>query len=227
MGIAQYFAVFGGAGVTYNNVGASVTLNGALGSGITVDLGSAFIVNGLTFTSDATTLQVAEDLTAAMADCSGRANQIEFETSSGWLDLDSRTLSPGVYHGEVPNIIALHEGTTLTLDAGHDANAAWIFNLKGKVNFDGTVLLINYPGSDVPVWWNVDGVTRISSGAVVIGNIMSNEDIEISNTVPSSSLLTLGSVGFSVTNSATVQAKTFPNSYAGVIGECILFILLC
>jgi hypothetical protein len=221
MGVAQYFAVFGGAGLD-QAAGSSGALNGVVGSGTTVTLDEAFIVSGLTFTSDATTLHVSTDLAAAMADCSGRANQIEFDTSSGWLDLDGMTLPPGVYHGEVPNDIALHTGATLTLDAKGDSNAAWIFNLKGKLNFYGTVTLINYPGSNVPVWWNVDGSGKymtIYSDSAVIGTIMSNVDISVFSTVPSSSLLTLGSVEFRTSNSITVQAKTFPNSYVGVIGE--------
>jgi hypothetical protein len=228
MGIAQYFAVYGGLGFNQESE-TSGTLNGALGSGTSVNLDSAFTVNGQVFTSDATTLQVAKDLTAAMADCSDRANQIEFDTTSGWLNLGDMTLSPGVYHGEVPNIIALSTGTTLTLDAGNDANAAWIFNLKGRVTFEGTVLLINYPGSDVPVWWNVDGTAAkfivIESGAAVIGTIMSTIEIWVNaaTTPPLGSLLTLDTIEFNVQSSATIQAKTFPNSYAGVIGERTLF----
>jgi hypothetical protein len=224
IGIAQYFAVFGVAGVIQND-GAYGTLNGALGSGTSVTLDSAFTVSGRAFTSDATTLQVAMDLTAAMADCSDRANQIEFDTSSGWLDLGGMTLTPGVYHGEVTNDIALNTGTTLTLDAGNDANAVWIFNLAGGVEFGGTVFLTNYPGSGVPVWWNVDGGAGkhiyISSGAAVIGTIMSTIEIAVNavTTPPLGSLLTLGTIVFSGSSSATIQAKTFPNSYAGVIGE--------
>jgi hypothetical protein len=71
MGIAQYFALFGGTAVVQES-GASGTLNGAVGSG-SGSLDSAFTVNGMRFTSDATTLQVAKDITAAMANCSGRA----------------------------------------------------------------------------------------------------------------------------------------------------------
>jgi hypothetical protein len=169
---------------------------------------------------------MARDLTVAMADCSARSNQVEFDTTSGWLNLGDRTLSPGVYHGEVPNIISINTGTTLTLDAGHDASAMWIFNLAGGVEFGGTVLLINYPGSGVPVWWNVDGAAGktiyISSGAAVIGTIMSTIEIAVNavTTPPLGSLLTLGRIVFSGSSSATIQAKTFPNSYAGVvIGE--------
>jgi hypothetical protein len=75
------------------------------------------------------------------------------------------------------------------------------------------------------VWWNVDGAAgktiSIGRGATVIGSIMSTQGIRVNavTTPPIGSLLTLGTIVFSGGTSATVQAKTFPNSYAGVIGE--------
>jgi hypothetical protein len=215
MGIAQYFAVFGNISVVQGG-GSSGKLNGAMGSGTSVTLDSAFTVHGRVFTSDATTLQVAEDLTAAMADCSGRANQIELNNT-----VDNLVLTPGVYHGES---MVLNRGQTLTLDAVHNVKAVWIFNLVGSVSFSGNVTLINYPGSDVPVWWNLESHMHLASEAVVIGNIMSTSAIETpsNSTMSIGALLSLDSVTFSQGSNVTGQAWTYPNSYAGKIGERII-----
>jgi hypothetical protein len=92
------------------------------------------------------------------------------------------------------------------------------------VTFLGTVTLINYPGSDVPVWWNVNNTANVANGAAVIGHIMSADPIDTQNggTMFTGSLLTLNSVTFNGGSSVTSQARTYPNSYAGVIGERII-----
>jgi hypothetical protein len=223
MGVAQYFSVFANMSVV-QGTGASGTLNGAVASGTSLTLDSAFTIDGMTFTSDSTTLQVAKDLTAAMADCSGRDNQTLLTSN----DLDTLVLAPGVY--QCGESMALNDGGVLTLDAVHNANAVWIFNIRGGVTFAGSVTLINYPGSDVPVWWNVAGGAdksiSIGTGATVKGHVMStvNVNVLIDSEATVGSLLTLGSVTFNQGSSVTSQARTYPNSYAGVIGErsCVL-----
>jgi hypothetical protein len=218
MGIAQYFAVFGGSGFDQGN-GASGTLNGALGSGTTTTLNSAFTVNGMRFTSDATTLQVAKDLTAAMADCSGRASQIELAVDY----LDDLVLTPGVYSKPVYQM-TLNKAKTLTLDARGDPNAVWIFNIGDDLDLKGTVLLINYPGSDVPVWWNMKYGIFLNPGSVIVGNIMAATtiDTDYNGAVSTGSLLALGSFTFRNGISVTSQARNYPNSYVGVIGKRII-----
>jgi hypothetical protein len=214
MGIAQYFSVFTNQSLVQGNE-VSGTLNGAVGSG-SGSLDSAFTFNGLRFTSDATTLQVAVDLTAAMADCSGRENQIELTSNT----FDGLVLTPGVYHRNTVMFFSYQK--TLTLDADGDPNAVWIFNIDGGVFLVGTVSLINYPGSDVPVWWNVDGQADSSvyiGGGVVIGHIMSTIKIEMFDTISTGSLLSLNSITFNDGRSVTSQARTFPNPYGAVTGE--------
>jgi hypothetical protein len=151
-----------------------------------------------------------------MADCSGRAKQVELVDNS----FDDLVLTPNVYYKTTS--MALNDGETLTLDADGDSNAVWIFNLAGGVTFSGTVLLINYPGSDVPVWWNVGGglsdVTYISSGAVIKGQIMSTLEIKVYDTTSTSSLLTLNSVTINGGTTVSSQARTYPNPYAAVTG---------
>ncbi len=220
MGVAQYFSVFANMSVV-QGTGASGTLNGAVGSG-SGSVDSAFTVTGRVFEQDATSRKAAIDLLAAMADCSDRANQTLLTSNN----LDTLVLAPGVYQrGES---MTLNAGEVLTLDAVHNANAVWIFNIRGGVTFVGTVNLINYPGSDVPVWWNVEGGTdksiSISTGAVVKGHIMStvNVNVLIDSEASVGSLLTLGSATFNQGSTVTSQARTYPNSYAGVIGECAL-----
>jgi hypothetical protein len=218
MGITQYFAVFGKTGfVPYTMT--SGTLNGAVSSGTSFTLESTLIVNGVRFISDATTLQVAVDLAAAMADCSGRANQIELASNN----FNGMVLTPGVYFKA--SIMYLGWDQILTLDANNDPNAVWIFNIGG-VGFGNRskVKLINYPGSDMPVWWNVGGLSSgisIESGAVVIGHIMSVVKINVlsGNVASVGALLSLASVTMNQQSSIFCQARTYPNSYVGVIGE--------
>lgn len=112
-------------------------------------------------------------------------------------ELSGRTLPPGIYKSAAGtyDLGGPARGTaSLTLDAGGDANAVWIFQTTagtGTLNVGLTgpatpavpmkVLLIN-GAQPKNVFWYVPGGATIGTGATMVGTILANAAISISTT---------------------------------------------
>jgi hypothetical protein len=205
LGLAQYFAVFAGVNI-YQSVGSYGALYGALGvQGEVVDDGN-FTSNNDIFTNNSITAQVLADITAAMADCSSRPNQLLFDyiVDGGSDDqhnnynviYDEVALKPGVYSCDTHVVLKAH--ASLTLDAAGDSSAVWIFNLHHGIYFYGTVQVVNhplYPGDGsvpAPVFWNsdgddvYDGSVVMYNGATVCGTVLSRWTVTLIGSYSSS-----------------------------------------
>lgn len=87
------------------------------------------------------------------------------------------TFSPGVH--SVPGLLTTTAGVTLTLNAGGDPNAYFIFNVASYLSFGANtkVVVTNYGGgtdAGISVVWNSVGYTSVGANANIIGTILAN-----------------------------------------------------
>lgn len=173
LGTEQSFAVLGGSTVT--NTGSSV-ITGNLG----VNPGTAItgfppgIVTGVTHAADAEALQAQSDTTTAYLDLESR----ECTTDLTGQDLGGRTLVPGVYCFSSSAQLT----GALTLDAGGDPSAVWVFTIGSTLTTasDASVVLIN--GANVcNVFWQVGSSATLGTRTSFVGNIFALTSITLNN----------------------------------------------
>jgi hypothetical protein len=173
LGTAQTFAVLGGSTVT--NTGPTV-ITGNLG----VSPGTAItgfppgtVVGGATYAADAVALQAQSDNATAYTTLAGLACNTTYGVPT---DIGGLTLVPGVY------CFASSAAVTgiLTLDAGGDSAAAWVFEIGSTLTTasDSSVLLIN-GAQQCNVSWQVGSSATIGTGSIFVGNILALTSITL------------------------------------------------
>jgi uncharacterized repeat protein (TIGR01451 family) len=171
-GTAQSFAVLGGSTVT--NTGSSV-ITGHLG----VSPGSAItgfppgIVTGETHAADAVALQAQADTTIAYLDLASQACDTTVSA-----DLGGTTLTPGVYCS------ASSMGLTgaLTLDAGGNPNAVWVFKAGSTLTTASNSSVVLTNGADAcNVYWQVGSSATLGTTTSFVGNIFALTSITLNN----------------------------------------------
>jgi hypothetical protein len=177
LGTAANFAVLSGQAVTSTQGG---TINGNVGvnPGTTFDLGVPPVtVNGTILLGEAVSLQAQNDLIVAYNDAAGRP----LPTLILAGQLGGLTLSPGVYRDDgAPAELDLTG--TLTLDAGGNPNAVWIFQSASTViaQVDSAVVLIN-GAQACNVFWQVTSSATLRTRAAFAGNIIALTSITLEN----------------------------------------------
>ena len=172
LGTEQSFAVLGGSTVT--NTGSSViTGNLGLSPGTSITGFPPGIVTGETHATDAVALQAQTDTTATYIDLAGQACDTTISA-----DLGGRTLTSGVYCS------ATSMGLTgaLTLDAGGDPNAVWVFQMGSTLTtaVNSSVVLTN--GADAcNVFWQVGSSATLGTTTSFVGNIFALTSITLNN----------------------------------------------
>lgn len=174
LGAAQSFAVLGAT--TVNNTGLT---------GITGDLGvnpGATIIGfppgtltaGTMHAADALSLQAQSDTTTAYNNLAGQACNSDLTGQ----DLGGMALLPGVYCYST----AAQLTGTLTLNAGGDVNAVWVFKTGSTLTtaINSSVQLIN-AGQQSNVFWQVGSSATIGAGTLFIGNILANTSITLNS----------------------------------------------
>src|SRR5659263_652337 len=141
LGSAGDFAVLGGSGVS--NTGVTTRIIGDVGSfpTATIDGLLAGNVNGILYmTADPIVGQAKIDLTTAYND--GQARSLDAISLAG--QLGGLTLVPGLYvNSSTSGISGTGSNAILTLDAGGDANAVWIFKVGSTFVTDaGTSIVL-------------------------------------------------------------------------------------
>ncbi|MFE9067921.1 ice-binding family protein [Streptomyces violaceusniger] len=181
------FAVL--AGQTVTNTGPSV-VNGDLGvsPGTAVTGFPPGLVNGTIHSADAAALQAQNDLTVAYDNAAGRTPDASI---SG--DLGGLTLAPGVYNAA--SSIGLTG--TLTLDAGGNVNAVWVFQVGSTLTTASTnsVLLIN-GAAPRNVYWQIGSSATLGTNTTFVGRILALTSITITTgtTIDGQALARNGSV---------------------------------
>jgi len=169
LGTASSFVVLAGAGIT--NTG-NTTLNGNIGTFPTPSITglSTVTLNGTNHAADAVTQGAKKDLTTAYTTAAGAG-----PTTAIPVELGGKTLKPGVYSGDTLGLTG-----TLTLDAGGDPNAVFIFKAASTLitASNSHVNMIN-GANPCNVFWQVTSSATLGSGSKFVGTIMALTDIHL------------------------------------------------
>jgi hypothetical protein len=210
LGTADSFVVLAGGGVT--NTGTT-TLSGNLGAANGSVVGDTDLVfaSGVDHYGDGVTTGAMLDLEAAF----GAASQPVDVTVSA--DLGGQGLVPGVYfQASTMNL----SGPALTLDAGGNPDAIWIFRAGSDliVGPGASVNLVN-GAQACNVYWQVASSASLDSGADLVGTVMARTAITLNAgaTVQGRVLALDASISL-ITNTITAPACTSPASTTGTGG---------
>jgi hypothetical protein len=212
---AQNFAVLGYSTVT--NTGSTV-ITGDLG----VSPGSAvtgfppgIVTGGSIHKADVAAGQARVDATAAYLDLKGQACNTTYSVPT---DLGGKRLTPGVYCFASSAAIT----GTLTLDAGGDASAAFIFHIGSSLvtATDASVVLVNQ-AQRCEVFWQAGSSATLGTGTKLVGTVIALESVTLNTSASLSGraialngAVTLDTNTVAVTScAATVNAPVIGKSF--------------
>jgi hypothetical protein len=180
LGVASTFVMLAGSGIT---VSGFTTISGDVGTfPTTTETGFAAWVTFLTGTNhfgDPVTQQAKLDLTTAYLDAAGRGPVTTVPT-----ELGGTSKSPGIYDSA--------SGTfgitgTLTLDAGGDPTALFIFKTAATlITATNSIVSLTNGAQACNVFWQVGSSATLGGGTVFVGNILALTDITVVGGVGSS-----------------------------------------
>lgn len=169
LGTADSFVVL--AGTTITNTGAT-TVNGDMGltPGTSVTGMPPLVLNGALHVADTNALAAQADLKTAFDNASGQTPATAIPS-----ELGGSTLAPGIYSSGAFTIT-----NTVTLDAGNDPNAIFVFQSAATLNAGAGshVALIN-GASPCNVFWLVRSSATLNTTADFSGNILALTDISL------------------------------------------------
>jgi len=195
LGDAQDFAVLAGSGITLD--GAIIT--GNIGSYATPTITGTAFQYGLNHAGNATTQLGKAALATAFADAAGRAPTT---TYGAIYDLGGSTLTAGVYN----NPSSFGVTGTLTLDAGGNPDAVWIFQAGSTLitEVNSNILLMGGAKSS-NVFWQVGSSATLGAGSHFEGSILASASITINSgaTLTGRALAQNGAVTMNLTSVTT------------------------
>jgi hypothetical protein len=195
LGAAQDFAVLAGSGITLD--GAIIT--GNIGSYVGPTIAGTAFQYGLNHAGNATTQSGKAALAAAFADAAGRTPTTIYDAI---YDLGGRTLKAGVYN----NPSSFGVTGTLTLDAGGNPDAVWIFQAGSTLitTVNSNIVLMGGAKSS-NVFWQVGSSATLGSGSHFEGSILASASIAINSgaTLTGRALAQNGAVTMNLTSVTT------------------------
>ncbi len=176
LGAADSFAVLAGSGITVAGAVDSTTITGDIGSSPTPSITGLenVVLVGVNYGGGPTTQDAQDDLTTAYNNAAGLSGT----TVAG--DLGGQTLTAGVYND--PSSMAITG--TLTLDAGGDPNAVFVFQAGSTLTTasGSQVVLIN--GAQAGnVYWQVGSSATLGTDSDFSGTIMALISITVTTGV--------------------------------------------
>jgi hypothetical protein len=131
------------------------------------------VLHGVNHAGDAVTQQGKLDLGTAFTDAAGREPTATFPPI---YDLGGLTLGAGVYN----NPSSLWVTGTLTLDAGGDPNAVWIFQ-AGSTLITGSGSNVSLIGGAKAsnIFWQVGSSATLGTGSHFEGSILASQSITL------------------------------------------------
>jgi hypothetical protein len=150
------------------------------------------------------------DTPSTNTDSSGNSFPAEEIASSVSAD---ETFTAGVY--KVNGMLTIASGVTITLDAGNEPGAEFIFNIDSylAVGADVNVVVVN--NNNARVIWNVGGYATVGAGANVSGTIMADAYVTmgVESSVTGSRTADASGSGFTCDAGGAVYSLT---SYVGI-----------
>jgi hypothetical protein len=174
LGAAESFSLLASATVTCTN---SSTVSGDVGvsPGIAITgFDASCTLSGNLHAQDATAAAAHADLLVAFDEL-GAA---ECETDLTGVELGGLTLAPGVYCFDTT------AGVTggLTLDAGQDPSAAWIFQVGSAITTaPGSTVTMAGGGDGCDVFWRVGSSAVLGTSSVFKGNILAAASVTLAS----------------------------------------------
>src|ERR1700688_1965804 len=164
LGTAANFVLFTTTGAVGSTGISNITGNVGSGAGAITGFGA---LNGLIYNADAVTTQATTDLQVAY----NQLNTVVPTFFPGPVLGDGQVLTAGVY--SLPAAASLD--AVLTLDAGGDTNAVFIFQIGGafSTNASSQIQLIN-GAQAANVYWKVEGAVPMAAGTFMRGTIIAN-----------------------------------------------------
>ena len=175
LGASSDFAVLAGAGITIAGTVNSTTISGNIGSFATTTITGLenVILNGVNHAGDAVTQLGKLDLGIAYSDAAGRLPNVTF---SPIYDLGGQTLLAGVYND--PSSFAITG--TLTLDAGGDPNAVWIFQAGSTlITGSGSNVVLKGGAQASNIFWQVGSSATLGTNSHFVGTILASQSISL------------------------------------------------
>ncbi|WP_159519013.1 InlB B-repeat-containing protein [Sunxiuqinia indica] len=178
LGSAGNFAVLAGAEIA--NTGVSTYIIGDVGSFPTGTVNGLLAgnVDGILYTTADPVVGIAQnDLTTAYNDAQSRSlNAISLPGQLGGL-----TLAPGLYvNSSTSGISGTGPNGILTLDAGGDANAVWIFKMGSTFITDaGTSVVLAGGAQAKNIYWSVGTSATLGTNSTLYGNILADQAITL------------------------------------------------
>jgi hypothetical protein len=176
LGTASTYAVLSGASVGNTATGPITTLHGDLGV-VANAQPTGFppgLVTGTTNVGNAAAAQAGTDLATAYAEVAGRTGGMPLVVVAGV----PQSLSPGLYNSAAA--VAITATGPLTLDAGGDPNAVFVFQVGAALSLAAGAQIKLAGGAQAShVFWQVNGAANIGAGATVVGTVMANAAIGV------------------------------------------------
>ncbi len=170
LGNAEPFAVAAGSGIT--NTGAT-SISGNVGSFPTTSqtgFGSVTL-NGTNHGGNAITQGAKLGMVNAFNDAAGRAANVVYSPA---FDLGGLTLTSGVYNN--PTSFGLTG--MLTLDAGGNPNAVWIFQSGSTLGTASNSSIVLLNGADgCRIFWQVGSSATLGTNSVFVGTVLASTSI--------------------------------------------------
>jgi type VI secretion system secreted protein VgrG len=217
LGVATSFAILG-ATPNVNNTGPTI-VTGDLG----VSPAAAVIgfppgsVIGTIHAADSVAASAQFDNTAAYGSLAGQACTTTFATA---IDLAGMTLTPGVYCFATS---AANTGA-LTLDAGGNASAVWVFKIASTlITGSGSSVTLTNSGQACNVFWQVGSSATLGTTTRFAGSILALTSITLQTgatlsgrALAQTGTVTLASNVVSVCSLAQIPPVIAPAAGAGV-----------
>ena len=178
LGSAGNFAILAGSGVA--NTGVTTHIYGDVGSFPTATINGLLAgnVTGILYTvADPLVGTAKTDLTTAYNDAQGRSlNAISLPGQLGGL-----TLAPGLYVNSTSSgISGTGSNAILTLDAGGNPNAVWIFKMGSTLVTDaGTSIVLAGGAQWKNIYWSVGTSATLGTNSIFYGNILADQAITL------------------------------------------------
>lgn len=177
LGRAGVFAILAGAGIS--STGLS-TVYGDAGSFPTATINGfppGVVIGTLYVSADPIVGLAKDDLTTAYNDAQGRSlDAISLPGQIGGL-----TLAPGLYvNSTTSGISGTGPNGILTLDAGGNPNAVWIFKVGSTFITDsGTSIVLAGGAKWENIYWSVGTSATLGTNSIFYGNILADQSITL------------------------------------------------
>ena len=178
LGSAGNFAILAGSGVS--NTGVTTTIKGDVGSFPTATMNGLLSgnVDGLLYTVADPIVGIAKGhLTTAYNDAQARSlDAISLPGQLGGL-----TLAPGLYvNSSTSGISGTGANGILTLNAGGNPNAVWIFKMGSTLITDaGTSIVLAGGAKAKNIYWSVGTSATLGTNSIFFGNILADQSITL------------------------------------------------